>query len=162
MLRKPLDFDPGERYAYSNFGYCLLGRVIEHKTGKPYGVAVRELVLAPLKMTNTQLGATRIDRRAEREVTYYAGSKGASVFADDLQQEVPRPYGAFCLEAMDAHGGWLSTTEDLLKFASAFDNRERCPILPAALIDEMFARPDGLAGHDSDGKPKDVYYSLVG
>ncbi|MCP3694044.1 MAG: beta-lactamase family protein, partial [Planctomycetaceae bacterium] len=29
MMGKPLDFDPGTRYAYSNYGYCLLGRVIE-------------------------------------------------------------------------------------------------------------------------------------
>src|SRR5215813_12315238 len=29
MLGQPLDFDPGSRYAYSNFGYCILGRVIE-------------------------------------------------------------------------------------------------------------------------------------
>ena len=34
MLRKKLDFEPGYRYAYSNYGYCLLGRVIE-KLNRP-------------------------------------------------------------------------------------------------------------------------------
>jgi CubicO group peptidase (beta-lactamase class C family) len=33
MLGKPLDFDPGAKYVYSNFGYCVLGRVIEKVTG---------------------------------------------------------------------------------------------------------------------------------
>ena len=28
MLGRKLDFDPGQNYKYSNFGYCLLGRVI--------------------------------------------------------------------------------------------------------------------------------------
>ena len=34
MLGQPLDFDPGTRHAYSNFGYCLLGRVIEQISGQ--------------------------------------------------------------------------------------------------------------------------------
>ena len=32
-LGQPFEFDPGTRYAYSNFGYCVLGRVIEKVTG---------------------------------------------------------------------------------------------------------------------------------
>ena len=36
MLGVPLDFNPGERYAYSNFGYCLLGRIIEKITKQDY------------------------------------------------------------------------------------------------------------------------------
>ena len=32
MIGQPLDFEPGSRYAYSNFGYCVLGRVIERIT----------------------------------------------------------------------------------------------------------------------------------
>ena len=35
-MGKPLDFNPGTAYAYSNFGYCVLGRVIEAVSGKPY------------------------------------------------------------------------------------------------------------------------------
>ena len=43
MLRRPLQFEPGARDAYSNFGYCLLGRVIEKVTGKSYEEFVRGL-----------------------------------------------------------------------------------------------------------------------
>ena len=48
MLGRPLDFAPGEKHAYSNFGYCMLGRIIERITGKTYEEAVREVVLKPL------------------------------------------------------------------------------------------------------------------
>ena len=46
-MGKPLDFNPGTAYAYSNFGYCVLGRVIEAVSGKPYHEFVREKILAP-------------------------------------------------------------------------------------------------------------------
>src|SRR5207253_9317336 len=36
MMGKPLQFNPGSDYSYSNFGYSLLGRVIETITGQPY------------------------------------------------------------------------------------------------------------------------------
>jgi N-acyl-D-amino-acid deacylase len=46
MLGQPLDFDPATRYAYSNLGYCVLGRVIEKITGLAYDKYVQEQVLA--------------------------------------------------------------------------------------------------------------------
>jgi CubicO group peptidase (beta-lactamase class C family) len=48
MLAQRLDFDPGSRFAYSNFGYMLLGRVIEKITGLPYADYVRKAVLGPI------------------------------------------------------------------------------------------------------------------
>ena len=48
MLGQPLDLDPGSEYAYSNFGYCLLGRIIEEKTGLSYEDYVKEQVLEPI------------------------------------------------------------------------------------------------------------------
>jgi N-acyl-D-amino-acid deacylase len=48
MLGHKLDFDPGSRYAYSNYGYCVLGRVIEKASGKRYEAFVRDTVLNPL------------------------------------------------------------------------------------------------------------------
>ena len=67
-----------------------------------------------------RLGHTRLDGRTEHEVRYYQPGKGRSVFQDDLQQPVPLPYGAWNLEAMDAHGGWLASAEDLLRLAICF------------------------------------------
>src|SRR5262249_44759855 len=68
MLGLPLDFDPGSRYAYSNFGYCLLGRVIERVTNQPYETFVRARILAPLGIQRIRLGATLEENRAAGEV----------------------------------------------------------------------------------------------
>jgi CubicO group peptidase (beta-lactamase class C family) len=109
MLGRPLDFDPGTRYAYSNFGYCILGRVIEEVTGKGYEEAVRELVLQPAGIHRMRLGKTRLADRAEGEVHYYMPPGAAavpSVFPEE-KKPVAAPYGKFYLEAMDAHGGSL-------------------------------------------------------
>lgn len=160
MLGQPLDFEPGERYAYSNYGYCLLGRVIEAVTNEIYEDYVRTHVLAPLGIHAMRIGKTRLEGRSENEVRYYDPGKGPSVFAADLNQQVPRPYGAWHLDAMDAHGGWLASAVDLARFASAFDDPTKCKIFNQDSIHEMFARPPGLAGTEADGKPKSVYYSL--
>ncbi len=160
MSGAPLDFAPGERYAYSNYGYCLLGRVIEKLTGKPYGEAMEEQILKPIGIRDMHLGRTRLEFRRPNEVRYYDPYMGTSDFAEDLHQRVPSAYGAWNLEAMDAHGAWLSSATDLARFACAFDNPEKCPVLKPASIDMMFARPPGRAGHDSDGKPLPQYYAL--
>ncbi len=160
MLGHRLDFVPGERYAYSNYGYCLLGRVIEQLTGKSYEDHVRQEVLAPLGIRSMRLGKTRLDGRQPGEVRYYSPDKGRSVFAADVGQSVPQPYGAWHLEAMDAHGGWLASAADLARFAAAFDDPQHGKLLTAKSIEAMHARPPGLAGHDAAGKPRDTYYSL--
>jgi N-acyl-D-amino-acid deacylase len=70
MLGEPLDFDPGTRQAYSNFGFNVLGRVIEHVSGQPYGAYVRNHVLSPAGITRMRLGRTRLADRAPGEVHY--------------------------------------------------------------------------------------------
>ncbi|MCC9640785.1 serine hydrolase [Rhodopirellula sp. JC740] len=160
MRGKPLDFDPGERSAYSNFGYCLLGRVIEQVSGQDYGEFVQQEVLRPLGITDMELGATRLEERKPREVRYYDPAIGTSVFADDLNSEVPHAYGAWHLEAMDSHGAWIATASDLVRFGDAFSDPSDCPILSRESVEAMFERPDGLAGHKKDGEPKSSYYGL--
>jgi N-acyl-D-amino-acid deacylase len=159
MLEQPLDFDPGSRYAYSNFGYSILGRIIEKLTGGPYEDFVRREVLLPVGAQLTRLGHTPYDDRLLGEVHYESGRpKTSSILAANLGEQVEWPYGGWCLELMDSHGGWVSTAPDLVRFASAFDDPEKCKLLTAKSIETMFARPDGLAGHDKDGKDKATYY----
>lgn len=160
MLAQKFDFDPGDHYAYSNFGYCLLGRVIEKLSGRGYEDYVKEHVLAPIGITTMRLGASRLAGRSENEVRYYHPGTDKSVFASDLDEEVPSPYGGWNLEAMDAHGGWIASAVDLAKFAAAFDDPDQCPILSRESIDFMYRRPPGAAGHNEDGSEKDTYYSL--
>lgn len=160
MLTQKLDFDPGERYAYSNFGYCLLGRVIEKISDQTYETYVKKYVFDPIGVTSMKIGATRLEGRSDNEVRYYQPGVGKSVFEADLDQDVPHPYGAWNLEAMDSHGAWIASATDLAKFAAAFDDPDNCPILSRKSIELMFRRPPGLAGYEEDGAKKDVYYSL--
>jgi N-acyl-D-amino-acid deacylase len=142
MSTKPLDFDPGARHAYSNFGYCVLGRVIEKITGKSYEEYVRDAVLAPMGITGMRLGKTLPEGRAPREVHYYpvTGAQARPVFGSLKSKEVPWPYGGFCLESMDAHGAWLASAPDLVRFACSIDR-----VLDAKSRATMVERPANLA-----------------
>ncbi|HKY98542.1 MAG TPA: serine hydrolase domain-containing protein [Gemmatimonadaceae bacterium] len=131
MMGKPLDFTPGSRFAYSNFGYAVLGRIIEHVSGKSYEQFVKETVLAPAGVTRMQLGHTLYADRLPDEVRYYDIFAAPSVFPG-VSSPVPSPYGGFNLEAMDSHGGWVASVVDLLRF-------EKMWIAPP---------PQGIWGHD--------------
>ena len=135
MLGQPLDFDPGTKYVYSNFGYTILGRIIERVTGMTYESYVKTAVLAPAGITAMQIGRTRLSQRATNEVKYY--QPGAETVNADLvpsvfpgDGQVPSIYGGFHLEAMDAHGGWLASAVDLARFGVVTDGRPT----PADLI----------------------------
>jgi CubicO group peptidase (beta-lactamase class C family) len=160
MLRRPLDFEPGEKMVYSNFGYCLLGRIIAKVSGQNYEAYVKKEVLAPLGITTMKLGRTLLEHRAKGEVKYYGPGEGLAVLGPQLGAPVPWQYGGWNLEAMAAHGGWIASAEALVHFAAAFDEPAACKILKEKSIQEMFARPHGQAEAASDGKPSLAYYGF--
>ena len=140
QLTQPLDFDPGTRFAYSGFGYCLLGRVIEKVTRQPYETFVQQTVLAPAGIQRMRVG--RSLERVRDEVQYYD------------QNDARAPSG-INFEAMDSGGGWIGSAVDLGRFAAALDNPERSPLLKSPTFETMYARPPALTGqHDGD----DAYY----
>jgi N-acyl-D-amino-acid deacylase len=160
MMDQPLDFDPGGRYAYSNLGYLVLGRVLETVTGQKYEAYVKKEVFGPLGVKRPRLGRALLANRAAGEVRYYDAQDrmGRCLYPPRLGQQVPLQYGAENFEGFEAHGGWIASAVDLVRFASAFDNPVRCPILRPAVIAQMWARPAGSAGIEPDGKPRDAYY----
>lgn len=162
MQKWPLDFDPGTRYAYSNYGYCLLGRVIEKISGQSYERYVQARVLKPMGVTRMRIGRTRIEGRAKGEVRYHVdGEKvGLSVFEEDLGKRVSRAYGAWNLEAMDSHGAWIASAVDMVRFASALESPGRKPFLKMESLDEMFEPPAAPVSRKSDGSVEDVFYGL--
>jgi CubicO group peptidase (beta-lactamase class C family) len=143
MFTKPLDFTPGSKHVYSNFGYCLLGKIIEIVSRQPYENFIQAHLLAPVGATSMRLGRTLLSEQAEGEVHYYdeTKQKDKAILGANKGEMVDSPYGAWCLEVMDSHGGWLASAIDLVRFASAFDDPHACKILSAQGIQQMFARP---------------------
>jgi CubicO group peptidase (beta-lactamase class C family) len=143
MTGRSLDFAPGTMVNYSNYGYLLLGRIIEAVTQQTYAAFIQADVLAPLNILNTVLGASQMESRQAGEVSYYVSNP--NLYQNMRQPGAPlnvmEPYGGFNLENMDAHGGWLSTAPDLARFARIFDATSGYPLLTNATVDQIFAVP---------------------
>jgi CubicO group peptidase (beta-lactamase class C family) len=134
MLDIPLAFAPGPpAYAatvyntdtvYSNFGYCVLGHVIEKVTSLSYEEAVRKWLLDPAGVDPDEmyLGKTRLEDIPPEEAQYAqqgdASCFGPSVYPED--GNVTCPYGAsFVYESAQATSGWVASSRQLLKIVAA-------------------------------------------
>jgi len=105
-----LQFEPGTRWAYSNTGMLVLGKVIEVASGKDYFDYVRERIAGPARMTNTD--AYDLDRvNKNLAVGYEAERTPRGVeYRNNIFAHVIRGGPA---------GGGYSTVDDLTRFAEA-------------------------------------------
>ena len=118
----PLDFEPGSQWHYNNSGYFLLGALVEQVTGKTFRDALRERVLDPLGMDDTDVDDE------------YAVVPGRATGYDDLLGgrrvalwlDMSVPYAA---------GGLYSTVDDLWKWDRALRSGS---LLGDELTREMF------------------------
>ncbi len=99
---------PGSLYEYSNFGYCVLGRVIAKKSGMSYEKYVKQKVLKPCGITQMRIGGESLDKRYYKEVRYY-NPEG-------------NPY-VLKMRKMDAHGGWIASSVDLMRLMVRVDGQ---------------------------------------
>ena len=128
-LERQLQFAPGDRYAYSNVGYCILGQVVERVTGISFERYAREKILAPSGANRMQISRT-VDT-GEGEVTYHDHAEAPLVLAVPGYNRTmtARPYGMLPLEALSSVGGWSGTPVDYLRFLLAIDGQRGNPLL---------------------------------
>jgi CubicO group peptidase (beta-lactamase class C family) len=131
--------DANTQWEYLNFGYCLLGRVIEKRTHKTYEQYVREAVLSPSGISDMAIGANSFAQHKPREVKYYP--------ADSYNLNVTR---------FDSHGGWVASPIDLARFLVRVDGPGgKADILTVAARSEMLTAP-----HIKDNKGNDPNYGF--
>jgi hypothetical protein len=101
-------FKTSETVKYSNFGYAVLGQLIEVVTGQSYEEYVQKTILDPLGMKNT---FTDIDQ--ENILRHATG------YSMKLPRQERKPVEHFPMKTMNAAAGFSSTAFDLIKFFQA-------------------------------------------
>jgi CubicO group peptidase (beta-lactamase class C family) len=103
---RPVEFAPGERYAYNNSGYILLGAIVEAASGMRYADFVRKRFFEPLGMKTAYYGCSTciIPRRASG---YDGGPNGVT---NQRYLSFTQPYAA---------GSLMMTVSDLHRWSRA-------------------------------------------
>lgn len=131
LREAPLINPPGSAYAYSNFGYCLLGRIIEAATGQGYAQVVRSQLAGPAGAQSLEIGGNTQGERKAGEVDYFG-------------QSGDNPFG-FNLARMDSHGGWIASASDLVKIAQRINGDDSVADLIAAQSVNMMRAPSSAS-----------------
>ena len=156
MTGRLLDHAPGTTYAYCNYGYSLLGQVIERIAEESYEAYVHRRVFQPLGVVRPAIARTRPEHRLMNEVRYHTQYSSQSVLGN-CSETVPSCYGGWRIENMDSHGGWLASAVDLVRFASTFDDPASSPVLDPASVSTMYSLPENIV--PSAYEPGDWYYA---
>jgi CubicO group peptidase (beta-lactamase class C family) len=137
LRSQKLDTVPGTAFAYSNFGYCLLGRIVEKLSGQTYETYVRDVVLRRCGIDEMHVAGNTLFERQPGEVRYYAQNDGD-------------PYG-MNVRRMDSHGGWIARPADLVRFLMHVDGFATTPniLLPSTI--EVMTSPTSVNPHYAKG-----------
>lgn len=113
----PKNFEPGEKYSYSNTGYVLLGTIVEVVSGKDFVEFCKDKIFDPLQMTSTAIRSN--DQKADlNNLAYghiFVPEKNKFVRADSF----PSSNYTIWLGGRKGPGRVSSTVDDLLKWDQA-------------------------------------------
>ena len=127
----PLTAKPGTRYEYSNYGYDLIGCVLEGASGNEFADVLRNIVFLPAGMKATTLDdSVRIIPRRSRNYTHAKDGSIRNAKSIDTSNRLPA-------------AGLLSTADDLARFVLALQSGR---LLSSDTIRQMWSEqstPDG-------------------
>ena len=146
LKHRTLDFDPGSQSSYSNFGYSVLGKIIEEVSGLGYENYVITRILNPLNIYDMHLGTTSQQIKFPNEVNYYTNSPFKKVYSALHENRIVlRQYGGNNFEVLGPAGAWVASPAELLKLLAHIDgNPQKSDILKQETINKMVRSESGL------------------
>lgn len=111
---RPLLFEPGTRYRFSNYGWIVVSAAVETAATQPFFAFMRQRIFDPLGMHDTRAdpGARPIPDRA---TSYFPRFAADPRYGPDVMREID-------LSCYAGAGAFLSTPSDLVRFAMAFNS----------------------------------------
>lgn len=145
VLKRRLRYRPGTRMAYSNFGYALLSKIIEKKTGMSYEDYVKTKIFEPCGVYDMQLANNLRDEKFINEVCYYEQRNSSKVKSYDGSGElVYRSNGGNDIRCLSGAGAWVGSAAEMLKLVSCIDGDDSKPdILSKESVKYMTKRLGG-------------------
>lgn len=128
---KPLEFEPGTQFNYSNSGYILLGYIIEKVTRKPYYQVVHDMIFTPLHMDHTGFDFAGL-QSPDKATGYFVLTNTASTPATIVDSS-----------ASFAAGAIYSTVNDLYKWDRSLYTEK---IISKASLKNAYSRRKGMYG----------------
>lgn len=122
MLTQPLQHIPGTTFAYSNFGYMLLGLIVEQQSGMSHQAYIQQAVFEDEDwVPSTELVRGRSYKlfQSPREPWYRSPYMAVNVF-DPNGSLVSSPYGGWHQESMVGHGNMVASAAPLLHFLDRY------------------------------------------
>ena len=116
----PLQWQPGEKYAYGNQGMNVAARVVEVVSGMPYEEFLQKRFFDPLGMKETTFWPS--EAQVARLAGAYGPNKGKTGFARGGIGYLTKPLGDRTHRFPEAGGGLFSTTPDILRYGLMLAN----------------------------------------
>lgn len=139
-MGKPLRFDPGSKFEYSNIGYTLLGEIIEAQTGTTYQEYLKGKIFRPIGMHNTRV-----------HIPGHVPAKGEAAgfrWDENLRKHVKDDVVSLPVTAPD--GGMTTTLEDFIKWIRIYTDRESA-ILKKASVSQIMEKQIKTKFKDANG-----------